>query len=193
MINALIQKGVIRTHEYKRSDNKIKKKVSKEAEEVLCKKAVSCLSIKSSYSMSDLTADMKTESEDIRQRSAELWNCVRRKPNKLGGYIYTFARPEPKTEAELNTLHDKLDQIYPAVEPDDYLQRRNVHYKVWDLYDPVPQIPFPLPSLDQFAEIIFTSPSTVKAFFAFFGTPPTHLKMICQGPVTQAVLQQYLP
>ncbi len=129
MINALSQKGVIRTREYKRSDNKIKKKVSKEAEEILCKKAVSCLSIKRSYSMSDLTADMKTESEDIRQRSAELWNCVRRKPNKLGGYIYTFAMPEPKTEAELYTLHDKLDQIYPAVEPFEGVDEE-AHYPI---------------------------------------------------------------
>ncbi len=74
---------------------------------------------------------------------------------------------------------------------DDFLQKRNVHYKVWDLYDPVPQMPFPMPSLDQFEEIIFTSPSTVQAFFEFFGKPPAHLKITCQGPVTQTVLTRY--
>ncbi len=72
---------------------------------------------------------------------------------------------------------------------DDFLQRCNVRYKVWDLYDPVPQIPFPLPPLDQFEEIIFTSPSTVKAFFKFFGKPPVHLKCTCQGHVTEEALK----
>lgn len=75
---------------------------------------------------------------------------------------------------------------------DDFLQQQNIRYTVWDLYNPVPHQPFPLPSLEPFKEIIFTSPSTVRAFFQFFGKPPSHLKVICQGPVTEEALKQAL-
>ncbi|MBS0615687.1 MAG: uroporphyrinogen-III synthase [Verrucomicrobia bacterium] len=68
---------------------------------------------------------------------------------------------------------------------DDFLLHQKIAHMIWDLYDPIPQIPFPLPSLDQVEEIYFTSPSTVRAFFQFFGKPPSHIKIRSQGKITE--------
>ncbi len=74
----------------------------------------------------------KSEKEEIASRSAEIWDCVTRKPNKLGGYVYVFkmkAEYEPYTKYSASlgrdpdaclkafeALNEKSKMIYPAVE-----------------------------------------------------------------------------
>lgn len=56
------------------------------------------------------------------------------------------------------------------------------------LYDTKFIVPFPLPNLKQFDEIVFTSPSTVDAFIKAYGTIPQNKKLIPIGPITQNYL-----
>lgn len=46
-----------------------------------------------------------------------------------------------------------------------------------------------LPDLNHFDEIVFTSPSTVKAFLEIFGSFPTNKKLTPIGPITAAFLK----
>lgn len=59
-------------------------------------------------------------------------------------------------------------------------------------YDTVMRMPDPLPNLDQFDEIIFTSPSTVDAFFQVFGSMPTNKILKAIGPITQHHLAKFV-
>ena len=49
-----------------------------------------------------------------------------------------------------------------------------------------------IPDLDQFDEIVFTSPSTIHAFLQIFGTIPTGKILTCIGPITQQSLSNVL-
>jgi uroporphyrinogen-III synthase len=53
-----------------------------------------------------------------------------------------------------------------------------------DLYETVAQRVEPVPDLRLFDEIVFTSPSTVDAFFEIFGHIPSGKKIVAIGPVT---------
>ncbi len=66
----------------------------------------------------------------------------------------------------------------------DYLTKRGVPFLSIDLYEPVMQRLEPVPDLDTFDEIIFTSSSTVDAFFEIFGSIPWDKKIVPFGPVT---------
>ncbi len=73
-----------------------------------------------------------------------------------------------------------------------YLVEQGIHHFHCDLYDtiykePDQQIPF-----DEVSEIVFTSPSTVNAFFSFFPHVPSHIQIKCIGSVTQHALNQYV-
>ncbi len=70
----------------------------------------------------------------------------------------------------------------------DYLAKRNWRYFVFDLYDTVFQKLEPVPSLDLFEEIVFTSPTTVYGFLKIFGTLPKDKVLTAIGPVTREVL-----
>lgn len=71
----------------------------------------------------------------------------------------------------------------------DYLTRRGVSFHALDLYDTRPQAPLPLPNLDDFDEIVFTSPSTVKAFLTIFGSLLGGAKTLTPtGPITKEAL-----
>jgi uroporphyrinogen-III synthase len=69
-----------------------------------------------------------------------------------------------------------------------YLQTRGVAFCACPLYFPEYQALSPLPQLDSFQEIVFTSPSTVKAFLQVFGGLPENMTLKAIGPVTQAYL-----
>lgn len=58
-----------------------------------------------------------------------------------------------------------------------------------DLYDTVCQKPEPVPNLDAFDEIVFTSPSTVEGFIKIFGKLPKNKRLVPIGPVTKRALQ----
>lgn len=70
----------------------------------------------------------------------------------------------------------------------DYLNSHSVHHFPCDLYDTIPNISGPLPQIDQFDEIVFTSPSTVEAFQKIFGGIPFELKITSIGPITRQAL-----
>lgn len=59
------------------------------------------------------------------------------------------------------------------------------------LYDSVP-LNLSLPHLSDFKEILFSSPSTVSAFFTLVKEPPTHLQFIPIGPITKETLTKYI-
>lgn len=66
----------------------------------------------------------------------------------------------------------------------------NIRFRACDLYDTVSQVIYPLPDLEQVDEIVFTSPSTVKAFVEIFGALPRNKKCLAIGPITnQAMLE----
>ncbi|MBS0615980.1 MAG: hypothetical protein JSR58_05455 [Verrucomicrobia bacterium] len=66
-------------------------------------------------SFSQLNTAQRTEKEEIAAKSGEVWTCVSRKPNKLGGYIYSFSRRIMSTDEMFQ--HD--EKLYPAVEIND--------------------------------------------------------------------------
>lgn len=71
----------------------------------------------------------------------------------------------------------------------DFLITQQIRHTTCVLYEPVPQIPDHMPTLDHFDEIVFTSPSTVDAFLVIFGQLPTDLILTPIGPVTARHLQ----
>lgn len=73
-----------------------------------------------------------------------------------------------------------------------FLQERDIRHQTCDIYDTLPQRPDPLPDLHHFDEIIFTSPSTVNAFFQLFAKIPFGKRIGVKGPITQSALLSHL-
>jgi uroporphyrinogen-III synthase len=67
---------------------------------------------------------------------------------------------------------------------DEYLQTRHVRCSACSLYDTVPQCLEPVPVLEDFDEIVFTSPSTVDAFLRIYDNLPKNIKLTAIGPIT---------
>lgn len=74
----------------------------------------------------------------------------------------------------------------------DFLTEQRVRYRATSLYDTLPTHPHPLPDLTTIDTIIFTSPSTVQAFFTHFRELPHGKKIGIQGPVTADALKNHL-
>lgn len=72
-----------------------------------------------------------------------------------------------------------------------YLKVRQLRHQICDLYDTHAKAPAFMPHLSSFDEIIFTSPSTVEAFFEIFSTIPSQVKLTPVGPITKASLQRF--
>lgn len=73
-----------------------------------------------------------------------------------------------------------------------YLENRNLRTFVLDLYKTVFQRIEPVPNLEEFEEVIFTSPSTVEGFLRIFGRIPQKLKLTAIGPITAKALCRYI-
>jgi uroporphyrinogen-III synthase len=73
----------------------------------------------------------------------------------------------------------------------EYLKAQNLSHYVFDLYDTVFQRPDPVPELSDFDEIIFTSSSTVHAFFQIFSSVPRRIALTPIGPITKKTLEEY--
>jgi uroporphyrinogen-III synthase len=73
-----------------------------------------------------------------------------------------------------------------------FFEESGIRYLACDLYETVTQILSPKPDLDLVDEIVFTSPSTVRAFLEIFGALPKHKKLIAIGPITEAALTELL-
>jgi uroporphyrinogen-III synthase len=74
----------------------------------------------------------------------------------------------------------------PVIE--DFLKKIKVPFYALDLYETKWQRPEPVPNLEDFDEIVFTSPTTVDAFLKIFGAIPKDKKLTPIGPVTEAAL-----
>lgn len=75
----------------------------------------------------------------------------------------------------------------------DYLHSRSIPFIACVLYDTFPVLCDPIPALNTFDEIVFTSSSTVSAFFAQFTTIPPTVQARCIGPITKNALLDKLP
>jgi uroporphyrinogen-III synthase len=74
---------------------------------------------------------------------------------------------------------------------ENFMIQRGIRHQICHLYTTVFQKPEPFPDLTQFDEIIFTSPSTVKAFLAAFGSLPLDKKLTSMGSITEEELKAY--
>ncbi|MCX6991252.1 MAG: uroporphyrinogen-III synthase [Chlamydiae bacterium] len=72
----------------------------------------------------------------------------------------------------------------------DFLQQRGVRHQACDLYDTLAHPIEPRPDLNMIDEIVFTSPSTVEAFYALFGFIPKEKKLVVSGPITEEALKR---
>lgn len=70
----------------------------------------------------------------------------------------------------------------------EYLRKKGIRFLAIDLYDTVFQKIEPVPDLNAFDEIVFTSPSTVEGFLHIFGAFPQGKILTPIGPVTTRAL-----
>ena len=69
-----------------------------------------------------------------------------------------------------------------------YFLKKGYAFTECTLYDTVFTEPTISVDLQKITQIHFTSPSTVDAYFQYFGAPPSHVKLHTIGPVTKAHL-----
>ena len=74
----------------------------------------------------------------------------------------------------------------------EYLRLKSIRFFPLDLYDTIFQKIEPIPDLNNFDEIVFTSPSTVRAFLQIYGKLPPNKKLTPIGPVTGQALNSLL-
>lgn len=74
----------------------------------------------------------------------------------------------------------------------NYLTFKKIGFHECILYDTIPHQPFSPPALEQFQEIIFTSPSTVDAFKQIYGAIPANKILTAIGPITKNHLEQLI-
>lgn len=71
----------------------------------------------------------------------------------------------------------------------DFFQKNNISFQDCFIYDTVVQKNQPVPNLEEIDEIIFTSPSTIRAFLEIFPVLPLHKNLLAIGPITQKALR----
>jgi len=72
---------------------------------------------------------------------------------------------------------------------DKYLSGRGVRYQVIDLYNVQTKVHKKYPDLSTIQKVVFTSPSTVRAFIEVYGALPRGKELIAIGPVTQKTIE----
>ncbi|MGE5195960.1 MAG: uroporphyrinogen-III synthase [Anaerolineae bacterium] len=70
----------------------------------------------------------------------------------------------------------------------NFFEQRGIRHQACDLYDTVPQKQEPVPDLEEFEEIVFTSPSTVDAFLKIYSIFPNDKRLTAIGPITQEAI-----
>jgi uroporphyrinogen-III synthase len=73
----------------------------------------------------------------------------------------------------------------------DYFQANGIPHLALPLYTTENIVPAPIPNLDDFDEIIFTSPSTVIGFLQIYGKLPKGKKLTPIGPITEQTLLKW--
>jgi len=71
---------------------------------------------------------------------------------------------------------------------DRFFKKNKIKYHALDIYDTKVNIPDTKIDLNEFSEVVFTSPSVVKAFIQIFKKLPSNLKLTAIGPITQKAL-----
>lgn len=115
--------------------------------------------------------------------------------------VYEVLTPEIETAEGITALIASLNLKEPffvwphsarsrRVIP-DFLDRKGISYCECVLYDTATIIPDPLPDLDDYDEILFTSPSTVEGFVTAYGKLPQNKQLTPIGPITQQKLSDY--
>lgn len=74
----------------------------------------------------------------------------------------------------------------------NFFRKENILFQDCLIYDTVTQKNQPIPYLEEIDEIIFTSPSTIKAFLEIFSAIPLDKKLVTLGPITQKMLSKVL-
>lgn len=72
----------------------------------------------------------------------------------------------------------------------EFLKKEKIPFFSLELYETHFQCLQPIPCLDDFDEIVFTSPSTVDGFLKIYGTLPQNKKLSAIGPITLSYLQK---
>lgn len=70
----------------------------------------------------------------------------------------------------------------------DYLIKEKIKHFAAPLYNTLSNFPSPIPTLSEYQEIVFTSPSTVDSFLELFTTFPHNVKLTAIGPITRSYL-----
>lgn len=71
----------------------------------------------------------------------------------------------------------------------EFMKKKGIPYFALAIYDTHFQCLQPIPPLEDFDEIVFTSPSTVEGFIRIFGMLPKDKKLRAIGPLTQQALE----
>lgn len=116
------------------------------------------------------------------------------------GFNVHYTAKEETSEGvvtELQSMDKKLSYFFwphssgsrPIIS--NFLKENGYRYKDCVLYSTLPATQFEMPDLSLFDEIIFTSPSTVEAFFLHY--PHFNEKKILTaiGPITESILAKY--
>lgn len=98
--------------------------------------------------------------------------------------IISLLRPMDLREAYILLPHSSLARH--ALE--NFFSEHGIRHQICDLYDTITQKIEPVPDLDTIDEIVFTSPSTVRAFVEIFSHIPHNKKLTCLGPITKEEL-----
>lgn len=138
-----------------------------------------------------------THCQQLQIKSQALFICVGQATGELLGRPCLIAQEATsegllpliaslKPSSHLFFPHSSLSR--PVI--GDFLRASNRSFQEAILYDTVPKRPPKLPSLVEFDEIVFTSPSTVAAFINCYGTFPKGKRLIAIGPVTGKTLEK---
>lgn len=117
-------------------------------------------------------------------REAGVKNMLVATDEKAEGVVALFDELSLTQEAYFFLPRSSLSR---SVIPDELI-KRGVRYRGCALYDTVTKREIPTIDLTLFDEIVFTSPSTVKAFWELFGAPPRGKRLTPIGPVTREAL-----
>lgn len=72
---------------------------------------------------------------------------------------------------------------------EQFLIKGEIRHQLCPLYETVPHAEGGIPDWEGIDEIVFTSPSTVNAFFNFFSSVPNGIALTSIGPVTEKALK----
>lgn len=149
----------------------------------------------------DALEHYKIDAELLREKPMLVIGEVTSKELKKYGFSHQIVAKQSTQEGIIDLLEMlNLNQAYvfyprssksrPGIS--SHLKLRGVRYQACDLYDTKTKLLSNLPDLDEFKEVIFTSPTTVDAFFSFFSSVPEHLNLKAIGPVTRHALDRQL-